>query len=229
MLADSKTLQDLEKEEGTKDALSVCKEVLGYAIDDLSKIDDILLRIQVWLSGALTSQQTCIESFEEKDGITSISKDLNIPSIDKITTSLHLRRLQGCVPELPNDREETKSQPKLHGDLTGETVRKIKGRLRAPQLHISGDKDYIPTNIDDIITLEGYIAIHPGLGETTSYFVEFGNWGHGSKTDGRVKWAGIKQMDLNTAKIFAPGPSLQSNTWIPNTGVPCTSDWIPGL
>ncbi|KAE8658786.1 hypothetical protein F3Y22_tig00116970pilonHSYRG00312 [Hibiscus syriacus] len=35
VLVISKTLQDLEKDKGTKDALSVCKEVLDYAIDDL--------------------------------------------------------------------------------------------------------------------------------------------------------------------------------------------------
>ncbi|KAE8658787.1 hypothetical protein F3Y22_tig00116970pilonHSYRG00314 [Hibiscus syriacus] len=42
------------------------------------------------------------------------------------------------------------------------------------------------------------------------YFVELGNRGPGSKTD--------------TAKTFTPGAFLQSNTWIPNTGVPCTPD-----
>ncbi|KAE8728589.1 hypothetical protein F3Y22_tig00004198pilonHSYRG00023 [Hibiscus syriacus] len=154
VLADSKTLQDLKKDERTKDALSVCKEVLGYAIDDLeasfnklgkydiSNIGDILLRIKVWLSGALTIQQTCIDSFAEKDseaaekmknilktsqglnkntlgmmaGIASIAKDLNIPSIDKITTSLHRRLLSDNNSEFPewkshNDRRLLQAKP----------------------------------------------------------------------------------------------------------------------
>ncbi|KAK8507128.1 hypothetical protein V6N13_069918 [Hibiscus sabdariffa] len=474
VLADSKTLQELEKDEGTKDALSVCKEVLDYAIDDLetsfktlgdydmSKIGDILLRIQVWLSGALTSQQTCIDSFAEKNGeaadkmksilktsqelnknalgmmygIASIAKDLNIPSIGNIDTSSFQRKVLSensndfpgwlshsdrkllqaggiqpnvvvakdgsgkydsivkALAEVPKKNtqrfvihvkagvyNEKVEIPKgadhvmLVGDgptktvitnnlsvvkhklttfhtatvavdaknfiakdigfentagieneqavalrasgdqgvyfnchfngfqdtlypqkemqffrdcvITG-TIDFIFGDSRAvfqnchmivrkpsPNqscmvvaqgkqyeksrggfvLHnciISGDKDYIPvkninkaylnrpwkylatviiiqTQIDDIIQPEGYVPMHVGMGESTSYFVEFGNRGPGSKTDGRVKWAGIKQVDLNTAKTFTPGPFLQSSTWIPNTGVPCTPDWIPGL
>ncbi|KAE8670368.1 condensin-2 complex subunit H2-like [Hibiscus syriacus] len=475
VLADSKTLQDLEKDEGTKDALSVCKEVLDYAIDDLeasfnklgeydiSKIGDILLRIQVWLSGALTSQQTCIDSFAEKNGaaaekmknilktsqelnknalgmmagISSIAKDLNIPSIGKITTSVQRRLLSdddGAITEWMSrkDRRLLQAKPgdikpdvvvakdgsgkynsivkalaevppkniqrfviyikagvynekvdipksatnvmfigdgptktiitnnisfvrnkiatfhtatvavnaknfiakdigfentagyegeqavalRASGDLgvfynchfngyqdtlypqkemqffrdcvitgtidfifgdsrvvfqncqmivrkpgpkqncmvlaQGKQFDKSKGGFVLHNCTISGDKDYIPvkninkaylnrpwkplatviiiqSNIADIIAPEGYVPMHPGMGEATSYFVELGNRGPGSKTDGRVKWGGIKQVDLNTAKTFTPGAFLQSNTWIPNTGVPCTPDWIPGL
>ncbi|GMI72137.1 hypothetical protein like AT3G05610 [Hibiscus trionum] len=476
VLADSKTLQALETDEGTKDALSVCKEVLDYAVDDLetsfktlgeydmSKIGDILLRIQVWLSGALTSQQTCIDSFAEKNGeaaekmksilktsqelnmnalgmmygIASIAKDLNIPNIGNIDTASFQRKVlseksndfpgwmshsdrkllqtnsgniqpnvvvakDGSgkydsiakalaeVPKMNTQRfvihakagvyNEKFEIPKgadhvmLVGDGPTKTVitnniSVVKSKvttfhtatvavdaknfiakdigfentagyegeqavaLRAsgdqgiyfnchfngfqdtlyPQkemqffrdcvitgtidfifgdsravfqncqmivrkpgpnqncmvvaqgkkfdksrggfvLHnctISGDKDYIPvkdinkaylnrpwkplatviiiqSNIEDIIQPEGYIPMHPGMGESTSYFVEFGNRGPGSKTDGRVKWAGIKQVDLNTAKTFTPGTFLQSSTWIPITGIPCTPDWIPGL
>ncbi|KAE8658785.1 Acyl-CoA dehydrogenase-related isoform 1 [Hibiscus syriacus] len=134
----------------------------------------------------------------------------------------------------------------------GKQFDKSRGGFVLHNCTISGDKDYIPvknvnkaylnrpwkplatviiiqSNIADIFTPEGYIPMHPGMGEATSYFVEFGNRGPGSKTDGRVKWAGIKQVDLNTAKTFTPGAFLQSNTRIPNTGVPCTPDRIPGL
>ncbi|KAE8667943.1 condensin-2 complex subunit H2-like [Hibiscus syriacus] len=456
VLADSKTLQELEKDKGKKNALEVCKEVLDFAIDDLedsfnklgeydmSKIGDILLHIQVWLSGALTSQQTCIDSFAEENGeaaekmksilktaqelnmnalgmmygLSSIAKDLNIPSIENISTTPLQRKLLSeknsdfpvwlshsdrrllqanagsikpnvvvakdgsgkydsivkALAEVPKKNTQrfiihvkagvykeqvhiikeaehvmligdgpTKTvitndicviRSKLRtfftatvavdakhfiakdigfentagyegeqavalrstGDLgvfynchfngyqdtlyahkemqffrdcviTG-TIDFIFGDSRAvfqncqiivrkpgPKqncivlaqgkmfhnstggfvLHnctISGDKDYIPvkdtnkaylnrpwkilataiiiqTQIDDIIAPEGYIPMLPGKGETTSYFVEFGNRGPGAKTDGRVKWSGIKKVDLNTAKTFTPGPLPQ--------------------
>ncbi|GMJ14099.1 hypothetical protein like AT3G05610 [Hibiscus trionum] len=480
VLADSETLQELAKDDGTKDALQVCKEVLDFAIDDLetsfhklgeyelNKIGDILLRIQVWLSGALTSQQTCIDSFAEMDGeaakkmklilktaielnknalgmmqgLSSITKDLNIPSIGNIDTLPLQRKLMSdknsdfpdwlspgdrkllqanagnikpnvvvaqdgsgkynsinkALAEVPKKNiqrfvihvkagvyKEKVTIPKgadhvmfigdgptktvitgslsvmkngaktgvttfhsgsfivdaknfickdmgfentagyegeqavavrvsgdqgvyynchfngyqdtlypqkemqffrdcvitgtidfIFGDARlvfqncqmivrkpgprqncmvvaqGKVFDKSRGGFVLHNCTISGDKDYIPvkntnkaylnrpwkplatviiiqSQIDDIIQPEGYIPMHPGEGESTSYFVEFGNRGPGSKTDGRVKWAGIKQVDLNTAKTFTPGAFLQSNTWIPSTGVPCTPDWIPGL
>ncbi|KAK8684544.1 hypothetical protein V6N13_040566 [Hibiscus sabdariffa] len=476
VLADSETLQELAKDDGTKDALEVCKETLDSAIDDLetsfqklgehelSKVGNILLFLQVWLSGALTSQETCIDSFAEKDGeaaekmkvilktaqelnknalgmmsgLSSIAKDLNIPSIDSIDTTPLQRKLMSdksnefpdwighgdrkllqaapgnikpnvvvakdgsgkynsitkAIAEVPKNNKqrfviyvkagvykEKVQIPKgadhvmLIGDgptktvisnnlsvvknkittfhtgtvlvdaknfiakdigventsgyegeqavalrasgdqgvyynvhfngyqdtlypqkemqffrdcLISGTIDFIFGDSRAvfqncqmivrkpgPRqncmvvaqgkqfdksrggfvLHnctISGAKDYIPvkdthktylnrpwkplatviiiqSQIDDIIQPEGYIPMHPGQGESTSYFVEFGNRGPGSKTDRRVKWAGIKQVNLNTAKTFTPGAFLQSNSWIPSTGVPCTPDWIPGL
>ncbi|KAE8728592.1 condensin-2 complex subunit H2-like [Hibiscus syriacus] len=113
---------------------------------------------------------------------------------------------------------------------------------------ISGDKDYLPvkdknksylgrpwkpyaitvimqSQIDDIITPEGYTPMNGTVGLDTSFYVEVGNRGPGAKTDGRVKWGGIKHMDLNAAKQFTPSIFLESETWIPQLGIPCA----PGL
>ncbi|KAK8511293.1 hypothetical protein V6N13_013710 [Hibiscus sabdariffa] len=63
----SKTIPELQRDEGTMDAFKVCQEVLDYAIDDLddsshilgeksvSNVEDFLMNLKVWLSGAITS------------------------------------------------------------------------------------------------------------------------------------------------------------------------------
>ncbi|GMI95831.1 hypothetical protein like AT5G27870 [Hibiscus trionum] len=80
VVAHSKTLKELQNDEKTEQAFDVCHQMFDWAIQDLersfgklgevdmSKIDEILLTLQVWLSAALTSQQTCIDSYEEMDG-----------------------------------------------------------------------------------------------------------------------------------------------------------------
>ncbi|MBA0876669.1 hypothetical protein Goshw_006125 [Gossypium schwendimanii] len=63
------------------------------------------------------------------------------------------------------------------------------------------------SNIDDIITPEGY---SPMVG--ASYFVEFQNSGPGAKTEGRVEWPAIKKIDMNGAKKWTPGVFLEIET-----------------
>ncbi|TYI12396.1 hypothetical protein ES332_A09G274500v1 [Gossypium tomentosum] len=77
VLANSATIQDLNKDDNNKAALKVCKEVLDLSIADLqlsfdklggyemSKIGDYILNLRVWLSGALTTLQTCVDSYAE--------------------------------------------------------------------------------------------------------------------------------------------------------------------
>ncbi|KAE8698232.1 putative pectinesterase/pectinesterase inhibitor 28 [Hibiscus syriacus] len=112
---------------------------------------------------------------------------------------------------------------------------------------ISGDKDYLPvkdknkaylarplkpyaitiimqSQINDIITPEGYTPMNGTVGLDTSFYAEIDNRGAGSKTSGRVKWGGIKHLDLNAAKIYTPRIFLESETWIPKTGIPCNPD-----
>ncbi|GMI95837.1 hypothetical protein like AT5G27870 [Hibiscus trionum] len=116
----------------------------------------------------------------------------------------------------------------------------------------SGDKDYLPvkdknksylnrpwrafatviimqSQIDDIIQPEGYIPMQGANGMKTGYFVEFGNRGPGSNTENRARWPSIQQIDSVEIKKYTPGPFLESETWIPSTGIPCIPDMIPGL
>ncbi|KAM0984892.1 hypothetical protein ACFX2I_012161 [Malus domestica] len=76
----STTLKDLAKDPSTGDALQNCKELLEYAIDDLgdsfdrigafdmSKLDLYVEDLKVWLSAAMTYEQTCLDGFENTTG-----------------------------------------------------------------------------------------------------------------------------------------------------------------
>ncbi|XP_039040282.1 probable pectinesterase/pectinesterase inhibitor 21 [Hibiscus syriacus] len=138
--------------------------------------------------------------------------------------------------------------------ITGHT-RNDKKTLSAIVLQnctISGDKDYLPvkdknkaylarplkpyaitiimqSQIDDIITPEGYTPMNGTVGLDTSFYAEIDNRGTGAKTEGRVKWGGIKHLDLKAAKKYTPRIFLESETWIPLTGIPCNPDLIQGM
>ncbi|KAK6930201.1 Pectinesterase, catalytic [Dillenia turbinata] len=72
----SSTLKELAKDSRSSQALENCHELMEYAIDDLtssferlgsfemSKLDDYIADIKVWLSAAITYQTTCLDGFE---------------------------------------------------------------------------------------------------------------------------------------------------------------------
>ncbi|CAM8925393.1 unnamed protein product [Rhodiola kirilowii] len=76
----SDTLRELEKDPRTSAALENCHEMMVYSINDIkasfhrmgaldaSKIDDILADLKVWLSAAITYQETCLDGFENTTG-----------------------------------------------------------------------------------------------------------------------------------------------------------------
>ncbi|XP_058083084.1 pectinesterase-like [Magnolia sinica] len=73
---ESATLQEAEKDPIASKALENCKELMDYSLDDLnssldklgefdlSKLDDLLDDIKIWLSGSLTYQETCVDGFD---------------------------------------------------------------------------------------------------------------------------------------------------------------------
>lgn len=76
----SSTLKELAKDSRTNQALENCEELLDYAIDDLkesfnrigafdmSKLDEYVDDLKIWLSGAITYEQTCLDGFENTTG-----------------------------------------------------------------------------------------------------------------------------------------------------------------
>ncbi|XP_020981653.1 pectinesterase/pectinesterase inhibitor-like [Arachis duranensis] len=73
---DSSLVQKLVTDDRSKQALDICKEVLGYAIDDihrsvhmmekfeLRRIGQYAYDLKIWIAGTLAHQQTCLEAFE---------------------------------------------------------------------------------------------------------------------------------------------------------------------
>lgn len=87
----SLVLQGAAKDPRTSKALEDCKELLDYAIDELrnsftkfgqfeiSQIDDIIDDLKIWLSAAVTYQETCLDGFANASGdaAQSMRKALN--------------------------------------------------------------------------------------------------------------------------------------------------------
>ncbi|KAL1350694.1 probable pectinesterase/pectinesterase inhibitor 21 [Arachis duranensis] len=75
-LEQTQMLQELENDPMAKQALDSCKQLMDLSIDefnrsldklgrfDLNNIDNILSSLKVWLSGAITYQETCLDGFE---------------------------------------------------------------------------------------------------------------------------------------------------------------------
>ena len=76
----SATLADLEKDPRGKAALDTCKELAHRATEDLERsfskfknfdvadLDSAIDDLKIWLSGAITHQETCLDGFESVEG-----------------------------------------------------------------------------------------------------------------------------------------------------------------
>ncbi|WOL05219.1 hypothetical protein Cni_G13946 [Canna indica] len=85
----------IAKDNRTSEALENCKELLDYAIGELrnsvdkfsnlevAKMDDIVDDLKVWLSAAVTYQETCLDGFQNTSGdaAASMTKALNSSSM----------------------------------------------------------------------------------------------------------------------------------------------------
>ncbi|XP_057962741.1 probable pectinesterase/pectinesterase inhibitor 21 [Malania oleifera] len=76
----STVLQELEKDPRAAQALQNCKELMDYAISDLqtsfqqvadfdvTKLGKLVADVKVWLSAAITYQETCLDGFQNTTG-----------------------------------------------------------------------------------------------------------------------------------------------------------------
>lgn len=74
------TLQQLQKDPRTKMALDQCKQLMEYSVDefkrsveklgdfDVSKVDEMLMDLKIWLSAVITYQETCLDGFQNTTG-----------------------------------------------------------------------------------------------------------------------------------------------------------------
>ncbi|XP_019451200.1 PREDICTED: probable pectinesterase/pectinesterase inhibitor 58 isoform X1 [Lupinus angustifolius] len=95
-LKQTEILHELENEPRAKLALETCKQLMDLSIDeflrsldqirefDLINVDKIFTSVKVWLSGAITYQDTCLDGFENTT--SEASKKMK----DLLTTSMHM-------------------------------------------------------------------------------------------------------------------------------------------
>jgi pectinesterase len=75
-LEKTQLLQEVEKDPRTKEALDTCKDLMHLSTEEfkrslerfgnfnLNSLDRVLTSLKVWLSGAITYQETCLDAFE---------------------------------------------------------------------------------------------------------------------------------------------------------------------
>ncbi|KAF1860861.1 hypothetical protein Lal_00000275, partial [Lupinus albus] len=95
-LKQTEILHELENEPRAKLALETCKQLMDLSIDeflrsldqirefDLTNVDKIFTSVKVWLSGAVTYQDTCLDGFENTT--SEASKKMK----DLLTSSMHM-------------------------------------------------------------------------------------------------------------------------------------------
>ncbi|CAH8361601.1 unnamed protein product [Eruca vesicaria subsp. sativa] len=76
----SQTMMELQKDPRTKMALDQCKELMDYALGELNNsfeelgkfefhlLDEALINLRIWLSAAISHEETCLEGFEGTQG-----------------------------------------------------------------------------------------------------------------------------------------------------------------
>ncbi|KAG6531368.1 probable pectinesterase/pectinesterase inhibitor 21 [Zingiber officinale] len=83
----------------------------------------------------------------------------------------------------------------------------------------------LQSQLDDLINPQGWLPWFGDFGLNTCFYTEIDNRGPGADKSQRVKWKGVKNVDLAHAQKFTVEKFIQGRTWLPQTGVP----FIPGL
>ncbi|KAJ1383456.1 Pectinesterase, catalytic [Sesbania bispinosa] len=95
-LKETELLHEVEKEPRAKMALDTCKQLMDLSIEelkrsldeigefDLTNLDKILMNLKVWLSGAVTYQDTCLDGFE------NTTSEASAKMKDLLTTGMHM-------------------------------------------------------------------------------------------------------------------------------------------
>ncbi|KAI6684108.1 hypothetical protein NL676_030021 [Syzygium grande] len=98
-IKNSTVVKDLAKDPRSKQALETCQHLLQYSIDDLqssferldgfdvSKLDMYMADLRVWLSGAITFQESCLDGFENTTGAAAKKMKQILQSSRELTSN----------------------------------------------------------------------------------------------------------------------------------------------
>ncbi|KAG6597549.1 putative pectinesterase/pectinesterase inhibitor 21, partial [Cucurbita argyrosperma subsp. sororia] len=130
-IANSPTLKQATTDPMAKEAIDTCDELMDYAIDDLlttfdqitdsfslNRVDNYLKNLRIWLSGALTYQETCLDAFENVTGDTG-EKMANLLKTSKEMTANGLVMV-GEVTSLVSSLWKALGLPETGRQLRGE-------------------------------------------------------------------------------------------------------------
>jgi pectinesterase len=137
-MKNSTVLKELEKDPRASKALDNCEELMDYSIDDLqksfdqlgkydvTKLDDYVADLKIWLSGSITYQQTCLDGFENttSNAGESMKKVLKtagelsrngLAMVSEISTVLSALQIPGLSRRLLSSEEIEDPESKIGG------------------------------------------------------------------------------------------------------------------
>ena len=84
---------------------------------------------------------------------------------------------------------------------------------------------FLQNNLGSLINPSGWLPWVGTSAPSTIFYSEYQNYGSGSSTKNRVKWKGVKTINLQVASKFTVNKFIQGNKWISASGAP----YHPGL
>lgn len=129
-------LQQVEKEPRASMALSTCKKLMNLSIGEfhrsldgiasfnLNNLESILVSLRVWLTGAMTYQETCLDGFAnitsesgtKMKHILKYSRRMSSNALDVVTD------LQNAVKDINATRDDRRLMDDYKGSFVGEQV-----------------------------------------------------------------------------------------------------------
>ncbi|TYK05534.1 putative pectinesterase/pectinesterase inhibitor 24 [Cucumis melo var. makuwa] len=82
---------------------------------------------------------------------------------------------------------------------------------------------FMQSNLGSLIHPSGWLPWVGTSAPDTIFYAEFQNYGRGSSTSKRVKWKGVKNIDIKTAKKFTVSSFIDGKDWISKAQVPFTA------
>lgn len=79
---------------------------------------------------------------------------------------------------------------------------------------------YMQNNLGSLIDPTGWLPWVGTSAPDTIFYAEFQNYGPGSSTAKRVKWKGLKNISIKTAKEFTVSSFIDGKDWISKAQVP---------